>query len=237
MLNIVLAESSLELVPRELWTHPSVVALAARRGKEPGKILLDRSYHHSAMRSIEDSARRGRPDITHLTLLEILGSPLAKEEALKVYVHTREDRVISVSARTRLPRDCNRFYGLIEQLLESGRVPPAGEPLLEVRKQTFSQLIEMIQPTKTFGLSRKGRLEPLASAVTRIAREERPLVVIGGFPHGSFTEATSSRFDELISIDPSGLDAWVVASRLVYEYERAIGLFEKRAHAPAVEPL
>jgi len=48
-------------------------------------------------------------------------------------------------------------------------------------------------------------------------------------------EATSSRFDELISIDPSGLDAWVVASRLVYEYEQAIGLFENRAHASRME--
>mgnify|MGYP001077528968 CR=1 FL=1 len=235
MLNIVLAEASVELVPRELWTHPSVAAHAARRGKEPSKMLLDRSYHHSAMRSIEDSARRGRPDIVHLALLEILGSPLAKEEALRVYVHTRDDQVISVSTKTRLPRDCNRFYGLIEQLLKSGRVPPAGEPLLEVGKQTFSQLSERIQPTKTFGLSRKGRLEPLASAVRKIAREKRPLVVIGGFPRGGFTKTTSSRFDELISIDPSGLDAWVVASRLVYEYEQAIGLFENRAHASRME--
>jgi len=34
--------------------------------------------------------------------------------------------------------------------------------------------------------------------------------------------------DEKVSIDPSGLDAWVVASRIISAYEMAIGIPEKR---------
>jgi rRNA small subunit pseudouridine methyltransferase Nep1 len=232
LLNLVLAEASLELVPKALWTHPSVVAQAVRRGKEPEKMLLDRSYHHAAMRSIDDTLRRGRPDIIHLSLLEILGSPLAKEELVRVYVHTRNDRGISVSAKTRLPRDCNRFYGLIEQLFEYGRVPLSGSPLLEVRAKTFSQLLREIGPTRIFAFSRRGKLESLDRVAERIVQEAEPVVVVGAFPRGTYTDSTKSQFDETISMDPSGLETWIVVARILYEYEKAIGLFEKRASAP-----
>ncbi len=59
--------------------------------------ILDRSYHHAAMKDIADSEKRGRPDIAHLCLLEALGSPLNKEGLLRTYVHTYNDYVISVA--------------------------------------------------------------------------------------------------------------------------------------------
>ncbi|HID51049.1 MAG TPA: 16S rRNA methyltransferase, partial [Anaerolineae bacterium] len=34
-LKLVLAEAALELVPRELWGHPSVYKSARKRGKSP----------------------------------------------------------------------------------------------------------------------------------------------------------------------------------------------------------
>ena len=65
--------------------------------------------------------KRGRPDIVHFTLLEALGSPLNLEGLLKIYVHTYSGYVIDVRPEVRLPRDCNRFSGLMEQLFQEGK--------------------------------------------------------------------------------------------------------------------
>ena len=54
-LNLLLADSELEMVPRELWSHPAVVQNAKKRGKKPSQVLLDASLHHSAFRDPEAS--------------------------------------------------------------------------------------------------------------------------------------------------------------------------------------
>jgi len=84
-----------------------------RRGKPPGLILLDRLYHHSAMKKIRESEKRGQPNIVHFALLEALGAPFNKERLLQVYVHTNNDHVITVNPEARLPRNCDRFVGLL----------------------------------------------------------------------------------------------------------------------------
>jgi rRNA small subunit pseudouridine methyltransferase Nep1 len=65
LLNFVLAESALELVPEEIRSKQAVVNDSKRRGLDASEILLDRSFHHSAMTSLKDSEKRGRPDIVH----------------------------------------------------------------------------------------------------------------------------------------------------------------------------
>ncbi|MCJ7634937.1 16S rRNA methyltransferase, partial [Candidatus Bathyarchaeota archaeon] len=104
----------MELVPKNLWGHPSVSKRARLLRKNASNMLLDRSYHHAAMLSIEDNKKRGRPDIIHFCLLNALGTPLSWEGQLQTIVHTREDKVISVQPETRLPRNYDRFVGLIE---------------------------------------------------------------------------------------------------------------------------
>ncbi|MEM3507302.1 MAG: hypothetical protein QXT31_06595, partial [Candidatus Bathyarchaeia archaeon] len=56
----------------------------------------------------------------------------------------------------------------------------------------------------------------------------KPLALIGGFPHGHFSKRIINISDEIIKIDNEGLNTWTVASRLVYEFERSIGLLKKR---------
>jgi rRNA small subunit pseudouridine methyltransferase Nep1 len=70
MLTILFVETSLELVPRKIMRHPSVTRNAKREGKKPNEVLLDRSLHHHAMKSLDGAERRGRPDIIHFCLLE-----------------------------------------------------------------------------------------------------------------------------------------------------------------------
>ena len=228
MLILLIAESALEAVPRKLWPDPYVVRNASRRGKEPGRILLDRSYHHRAMLRLRDAYRRGRPDIVHMSLLQALGSPLNREGMLRTYVHTIQDYVIDVDPSVRLPKNYDRFVGLIEQLFEYGQVPPEGPPLLRIRKRRLPALVEELQPDLTIAFTREGAREELEKAIHDARGCRRLLVIVGGFPRGHFSEETKKVADRLVCIDKEGLEAYVVIPRIIYEYERALQLPRRR---------
>jgi len=221
------AEAALETVPRGLWNHPSIKRHSERLGKPPEFILLDQSYHHSAMKKLEESEKRGRPDIVHFALLEALGSPLNKERLLQVYIHTINDYVITVNPEARLPRNYNRFVGLLEQLFELGRVPSSGQPLLKLERKTLPQILDEVKSDYVMAFSRKGSPNTLEKAISRLLDKERPTVIIGGFPHGH-SETTIKLASEVVSIDPEMLETWTLTSRVIYEYERATSLPKKR---------
>ena len=84
MPTLILAESSLEIIPEELQNHISVISYCKKNDKKPSETLLDISWHFAAMKGIEDEIKRGRPDIIHLTLLAVLNTPLHKRKKLKV---------------------------------------------------------------------------------------------------------------------------------------------------------
>jgi len=230
LLNLVLAESAIETIPEKLWKHPSVQKYAKLRRKHPRFVVLDRSFHHRAMKSLEQSAKRGRPDIVHFALLEALGSPLNKEGQLQVYAHTLNDYVITVNPQTRLPRNYGRFVSLIEQLFEYGRVPPqqTQTALLTLERKTLAQLIREVKPSYVLAFSRIGKPCMLEEAISRLSNEKKPVMIVGGFPHGHFSEATLKLVNETVSIDPDMLETWTVTSRAIYEYERALSLPKKR---------
>jgi len=180
------------------------------------------------MRRLDDNEKRGRPDITHFALLEALGSPLNKEGLLKVYVHTNKDYVITVNPSTRLPRNYNRFIGLMEQLFQLGKVPSKGEALLTLEHKTLQTLLAEAEADYVLAFSREGKPKPLHDTVSSIQSKRRPAVIIGGFPHGHFSESTVQLADEVVCVDSEMLEAWTVASRVIYEYERVLSVPRKR---------
>jgi len=228
LLTLILAESALETIPKKLWKHPAIKRYLEKLGKPPEFLLLDRSYHHTVMKSLKGNEKRGRPDIVHFALLEALASPLNKEQLLQVYVHTINDYVITVNPQVRLPKNYNRFIGLMEQLFEFGRIPPSGPPLLALSRETLPQLLQRIKPTFVLAFTRKGSRFALEDAIAKISDEKKPVVMIGGFPHGHFSSKTIKLADETVSIDVEMLETWTVTSRVIYEYERAISLPKKR---------
>ena len=115
-LSLILAESSLELIPKEIQNHPSVLSHSKKLGKPPSNILLDNSWHYAAMKGIQNENKRGRPDIVHFSLLEACSIPLFFEKKLSIYVHTLNDKVIEVGDDVHLPKSFHRFAGLIEKL-------------------------------------------------------------------------------------------------------------------------
>ena len=231
MLNLVLAESSLELIPEAICQEKAVTRRAKIVGKRPREMLLDRSYHHRAMHNLEAAERRGRPDIVHLSLLAALGTPLNKAGSLRTYVHTAEDNMIYVNPKVRLPRNHQRFTGLIEQLYQIGRVPKTGPSLLRLKQRgSLKALFEEITPSYTIAFSRRGKLTLLPEAVRVLASFPVTAILIGGFPTGHFSRASMMLADEVVSLDPETLDAWTVVARVLYEYEKSIGLSRTRFH-------
>jgi rRNA small subunit pseudouridine methyltransferase Nep1 len=221
MLHLVLAEAELELVPPEIASHPSVTAQAWRAGKKATEILLDSSFHHKAMRKLKEAERRGRPDIVHNCLLLALDSPLNREGLLRVYVHTRNGEVILVDPSARLPRSYHRFVGLMEDLFKRGAVPPES-PLLRLERKSLGELLAGIGGRKLV-FTEKGERRRWSELFTG----EPAAAVVGAFPHGDFHD-WSQLPRERVCIDPEPLNADTVVSRILFAYEQALGLQEKR---------
>lgn len=216
----MIAESALELVPKELQRHNSVLAYSKRTGKKPSEILLDISWHFAAMRGIKNEIKRGRPDLIHFCLLECCSIPLYFKNKLRVYVHTIDDKVIFVGENVRLPKSYHRFIGLIEKLYLKGKIKEGDKQLLELKDMTFGNLIDEIKPKKIVGLSIKGK----TSSYEKFAQEldNDTCVVIGGFSKGHFSDMVLKRITKLVSVDKDPLEAHIVISRVLYEYEKRI---------------
>jgi rRNA small subunit pseudouridine methyltransferase Nep1 len=233
-LTLVLVEAAMQRVPDEIRSHPQIRRYASKRGKSPEDVLLDRAFHHSAMKQLPRTRRgllpekMGRPDIVHNTLLQVLETPLNWENSLNVIVHTQDGNLISINPKIRLPKNYTRFVGLIEQLFAEKRVPLDGQPLLSMEEVTLQQCVERLAPSRVIGFTRVGKPELLRSVANSAATAANPMVFIGAFPRGHFTENTRRLTNELYCVDNHSLDAWVVAGRFVYDFEWSIGVAEKR---------
>ena len=217
-LSFVLAESALELVPKEILRSPPAVSDSKRRGVDPSRILLDRSLHHSAMARLKDSEKRGRPDLVHAALLSVTGTPLYMDGSVRVYVHTNQGVVLELAEKTRVPKSYFRFRGLVEKLLSE----MSDEGLVKAYKAGMRELVrKTISPDKIFGLSVEGRQTSTEELAMEVVAAKNPCVVVGGFPHGHFSQETLALVDELVRIHEKPLEAHVVASRVVYEVEKA----------------
>lgn len=223
---IILADASLELVPREIAKHPAIVKTAKRRGKSPLTILLDKSLHYHAMKELPSQEKRGRPDIVHLCMLEVLEAPLCSRGYVQLYVHTIGGQAIKVRSDVRLPKNYNRFVGLMEQLLVFGKVPQDGEPLLEVLGRGLDKIVEDFKPSRKILLSEKGeRTTPIDLAEEILQRGERSAVMIGAFPHGDFSGEVLSVADKVVSLYDEVLESFVATSIIMRALEFKAGLY------------
>lgn len=214
-LYFLVVEAALELVPKEVANHPSIVSYARRRGKKPTEILLDRSYHHAAMLNLEKRWKRGRPDITHFTLLEILGSPLNKSNYVETYVQAQSGHIIYVNPVTRLPRIYERFKGLIEKLYKYPVVESGSQLLLKLEEGGLRKIVERVKPDVKILLSEDGLQMKWSEIGEKIMMYKKPMLMLGGFPRGDFEEETKTYADIVMSIWDRPLEAWIAASRIL----------------------
>ena len=231
--SLVIAESALETVPREIMNHTSVKNHAQKLGKKPTEILLDRSYHHAAIKHgrLKSAWKRGRPDIIHFALLEALSTPLFLKGMLKVYIHTINDKVIFIGKNLRLPKSYFRFEGLMMNLFKHKviRSDEENNVLLELQDNiTFEHLIEdLVKPNKMIGLSSIGIQSTAEEIVSKNIDKNNHhcAFVIGGFPKGHFSYSTTKLFNCSYSIGELRLEAHVVIARILYECEKILSVY------------
>lgn len=223
MLHLILADAELETVPPEIAKHRVIRWHARRRGRRPTELLLDSNFHYPAMRTLPDAARRGRPDIVHVCLLAALDSPLNREGLLRVYVHTRRDKLITVDPSARLPRAYNRFVGLVEHLFLTGATPQGG-PLLRLEDASLADIVRRIKPARTIAFDEGGRARAYGELFAGLSSDDEACAIIGAFPHGGFRSDVARQADELVRIDPEPLEALTVTTRVICAYEGAFDI-------------
>ncbi|KXA95734.1 hypothetical protein AKJ65_00965 [candidate division MSBL1 archaeon SCGC-AAA259E19] len=218
MLHLILADSELETVPLEISSDKSIGRKARKRGRRPTELILDSNYFHRPMKKLDDSERRGRPDIVHVCMLTALDSPLNHEDFLRFSVHTRQDKIIEVDPETRIPRSYNRFVGLMEQLFLTGEVPPEN-PLMKIEDATLPEKVKEVKPEKVVTLREDGERIRRENLFRELSRKDDLLAIVGGFPHGEFLSDVHSLSDQIIRIYPKTLEAVTAVTHIIQFYE------------------
>ncbi|MHA1786019.1 MAG: 16S rRNA methyltransferase [Candidatus Helarchaeota archaeon] len=226
MIILILVDTSLELIPVEICKVKAIKKEAERKNKKTRHVLLDSARHRPFMVNykLKNKDKRGRPDILHRFLLFALGTEASKENKIKIFVHTLFNRTFEVKNDLRLPRNYTRFVGLMEQLLVKKKIPLQGEPLIQLKKQTLSELIDEINPTKVILLSEKGSLVKINDYLNGLPNleENKYVFLIGGFAFGEFSEEISEISDETISLSKIPLSSTVTCAKLIINYENLI---------------
>lgn len=224
MLHVILLECAIELVPRELTSLKEIQANARRRRKKPGQLMLDQTHHGRAMARLDGMEKRGRPDITFLSLLSILETPLCKAGLLTVHLHLVDGRVIEISPDVRLPRNYDRFVGLFEQLLMNGRIPPEGEPLARMIDTSLPDLIGNLAAGSGESLvllAIEGGIKTSAESLRNMLPQDSTMPVIlgvGAFPHGDLSDSVKELFSTHLELDKEVMMAWHVCAKVLWTY-------------------
>jgi rRNA small subunit pseudouridine methyltransferase Nep1 len=218
---IIIEGASLELVPKAYWKHESCKLVEERFGALPPSQILDDNYHHKIIEKLPSSQKRGRPDIVHFALLDIISTPAYLTNQIRVIVHTLNDQTIRMKEGVRLPRTQERFNGVMAKLL-SNKLGQSERNLFEFdEKQTFKEILETLGRVRVVSLTREGIPTSLRSFAKELRSQDSRRIawVIGGFARGHFDEDVKSLSDDMISISEFQLASHVVVARVCYEME------------------
>ncbi len=226
-LRVIIAEAELELIPKELLGHGAVEAHAHNLNRAPTTMLLDQNHHHAAMKRLPNKERRGRPDIVHVTLLNILEGPLCRAGGLEVAVHTRHRELLRFKPETRLPRGEARFQGVMARVLKKGSSQDNDPLIWSQGKRSAEQVLEEFARGPVFRLDEGGTSATPLQLVDQ-ARKGDLTVVIGGYPKGEWGGEWSKAAPRTISIWPEPLTAWVVATEIAVSFRARHGPHKPR---------
>jgi rRNA small subunit pseudouridine methyltransferase Nep1 len=222
-LIIFLVECGIEIIPKNLRTHPAVKKNVKEHNYSSQ--LLDNALHHSAMTKLPDFRKRGRPDILHACLLNILGSPANKTGSIKLYIHTIQNRIFEFNPKIKITRNYNRFKGLMAKLLIDRDLRANGASLITELSHDLNKFILSFQKTGITLCTSEGRiLSDYSELFKNKSNFKNHLVIIGGFQKGHFSNDFTKLNANRISISRYSLDAWIVASKIVNLYEISYGI-------------
>jgi rRNA small subunit pseudouridine methyltransferase Nep1 len=216
-LTVILAECGLELIPEEIKNNPAIQK-NIKNQSYPSK-LLDNALHHTAMGKLKEVTKRGRPDITHVCLLNALGSPLSRSGNLNLYIHTFNNKIYKINPEIKIARNFSRFKGLIAKLLIEDEIKTDGLLLISRVRGNLSELLKSIRSKEIIIFSSKGELVKNHFELFEKNLTKNYIVIVGGFQKGFFSDEISSLSNKIVSISHYSLDAWVAVSKVIGYYE------------------
>jgi rRNA small subunit pseudouridine methyltransferase Nep1 len=216
-LIIILVECGIELIPKEIRNHSAVRKNLSTQLYSSQ--LLDTALHHTAMRSLKNPEKRGRPDIAHLCLLNALGSPLNKSGNLRLFIHTINNKIYRFNPEIKIARNYNRFKGLMAKLLIDGGINVNEIQLISEFEGDLQDLINTFKNPKVLLFSSRGSLIQDYTELFVNNASKEIVAIVGGFQKNSFSDDIMCLSNNLISLSKYPLDAWVVISKIINFYE------------------
>ncbi|MCG3221617.1 MAG: hypothetical protein H7641_09590 [Candidatus Heimdallarchaeota archaeon] len=217
-LTILLAEAAIEPFPEELLKDIKVRQYLSKLKKSADEVLLDMSYHSHLVEKLPDAEKRGRPDIAHFALLSCFGSILARDHRLNVIIHTYHDKIIHLHPDIRLPKNIERFNGLLIQLFKEEQVPPESQkPLMTLSDSSLSNLVNELRNKHDLVIEFSVKGEQMSSSEYSelIHNATNPLLIFGAYPQGKLRGLTDGLVDRKIAIYEEGLDLFAVISQIL----------------------
>lgn len=216
-LTLIIVECGLELIPRSIRNHPAIKKQLNMNNYQSQ--LLDNALHHSAMKSLNNFEKRGRPDILHACLLNALGSPLNKSGNLMLYIHTVRNKIFKFNPEIKMTRNYNRFKGLMAKLLIDGSISNGNSDLISSIEGNLNQLIDSFKDNDIILCSSKGILLKDHKYLYTGSLSKNYIVIIGGFQKTTFSNEILALSDKKLSLSQYSLDAWIVVSKMINFYE------------------
>lgn len=217
-LTILLAEAAIEVFPKELLEDMKTRQYLSKLKKSADDLLLDMSYHSHLTTNLPDAEKRGRPDIVHFALLSCFGSILARDHRLNVIIHTYNDEILHLHPDIRLPKNIERFNGLMLQLFKEKQIPPdSQEPLMTISKSSLSDFVTELRDKHDLIIefSVKGEQKSSSEYSEIIHNAINPLLIFGAYPKGEIKSLPDDLVDRKIAIYEEGLDLFAVISQIL----------------------
>jgi rRNA small subunit pseudouridine methyltransferase Nep1 len=220
----IFADTALELIPQELFYKEIIKKYASNKKKKPSQILLDSSYHYNAMKNLPNFRKRGRPDIIHFCLMNLIESTLVKNDpsSVEIYIHTITNKFIEIKSETRLPKNYDRFKGLMVKLFHQKKIDADDKILMILHEnKNLHTVLSKIKQNKRFIFSLNGKKNNLKEIFEESCKDDIA-IIIGGFPYGNFSNQIVELTQNVVSIYPTALKAWIVLNKVIYTRENSL---------------
>jgi len=151
-----------------------------------------------------------------------MDSPLNKAGLLQVFIRTKNNILIEINPKCRIPRTYNRFEGLFTVLLKKLRIraKESSEVLLKVIKNPITDHIP--EGSLIVTLNEKSRLVDRDEYALNCTKEHKHVVfVIGAISKG---DVNIDYNHDSISLCSYPLSAGVVCSKVCDSFEKAWGI-------------
>jgi rRNA small subunit pseudouridine methyltransferase Nep1 len=207
--TIILVDSELERIPEGVHVEPCC---------DINTKVLESYLHKDALAKLPEGNRRGRPDMIH-GFLNLCQSSIANRRGhLRMFVHTRNDEVLTIGRKAQVPQNYLEYLGFMDELLEKGKMG-SGEEEISISRGTYLELIDKINVDIIVVMAPEGRQTPLRDLLSATGAEE-VAVVIGGFPDGTFKSPVFDLADYKISLGPELLTISAVGSEVLASIPR-----------------